>query len=118
MKVLVVDDAPLTRDLLKIILEKAGHKVIAEAEDGEEALAEYKKLKPDLVLLDLAMPRMDGKECLRAIKEYDENAKIFICTSTWQQNIIYEVIELGAIDYIIKPFKEKDILQKIKRLEL
>ena len=117
MKVLVVEDAAISRHLLRKYIKNTGHEIIAEAEDGIEGLNIYKKLNPDLVILDIRMPNMTGIEFLKAIKEYDENAKVLICSAIEDRSIIIEAKKLGAIDYITKPFEEEDLIKKLKKIE-
>lgn len=115
MKILIVDDAAIMREMLKDIIELAGCEVIGEAVDGEEGLEKYKELKPDLTLLDITMPKMDGLECLKAIKEYDEAARVYICSAVGQESVIMKAGELGAIGYLVKPFEDEKIIKKLKK---
>ena len=102
------------RKLSRTLLKSIGFEVTKEAGDGEEGLRKYKELKPDLVLLDISMPKMNGIDCLKAIRKYDENAKIIICSVLGKEEIVHEAIKLGAIDFIVKPFDRDEFIQKIK----
>ncbi len=101
--VLIADDAAFMRMKSASLLEELGHEVI-EAEDGVEAVALYKEKRPDAVLLDITMPNMDGLEALKAIMEFDPDAKVAMVTAMGQQQVIMEAIKTGAKDFVVKPF--------------
>jgi len=111
-----VDDAKFMRITLTKILQKANHTIIGEAENGKEAVELYQSLHPDVVILDITMPVMNGIEAVRAIKQVDRNAKIIICSAIGQQRLVVEAIEAGAADFIVKPFEENRVLEAINRL--
>ena len=102
--VLIVDDAPLMRGMLRDILSREGFTVIGEAADGAEALSLYRALRPDLVILDIVMPRMDGLSALRQVRAQDPNATVVMCSAVGQDVVITEAIEAGAKEFIVKPF--------------
>lgn len=102
------------RHVLKNILEKGGYRDIIEADDGDTGVAAYRKLKPDLVLLDIVMTRVTGVDALKQIKETNHNAKVVMVTAVGQEAMIKEVIAAGADDYITKPFDEEKVLEVIK----
>src|SRR5690554_1523906 len=106
-RILVVDDSLFMRKMLKGIIEKAGHKVIGEACDGNEAMEKYVELQPNLVTMDITMPNVTGLEGLRRIKKIDRDAKIIMCSAMGQQSMIKEALSEGAIDFIIKPFQKE-----------
>ena len=112
MRVLVIDDSQMIRENLKNLIIKAGCKFVGEAIDGEQGLEKYKELKPDLVILDITMPKKCGIECLEDIKKFDENAKVIISSAVGMRTVVMNAIKLGAIDYITKPFEEEDLVQK------
>jgi two-component system, chemotaxis family, chemotaxis protein CheY len=114
--ILIVDDAKFMRVTLTKILQKANHAVIGEAENGKEAVELYRRLNPDIVILDITMPVMNGIEAVRAIKQMDRNAKIIICSAMGQQRMVVEAIEAGAADFIVKPFEESRVLEAVSRL--
>lgn len=114
--VLVVDDAKFMRLTLARILEKAGHQIAGEAENGKEAVELYRRLRPELIVMDITMPVMNGIEAVRAIKEIDPGAKIIICSALGQQRMVVEAIEAGASDFIVKPFEENRVLEAVARL--
>lgn len=115
MKILVVDDSMITRAMLRECIEKSGNELIGEANDGEEGISKYKELKPDLILLDITMPKMDGIECLEILKKYDKDVKVIICSSIGQDSVIEKAMELGALDYIVKPFEDENVIKKLKK---
>lgn len=118
MKILIVDDAALMRIMLRNILAKAGHQVIGEASNGVEALGLLKVKKPDLIMLDITMPEMDGIATLEKIKVLNQTAKVIMCSALGQENIVKSAIKLGAEDFIIKPFDEERILEAIKKITI
>lgn len=114
--VLVVDDAAFMRLTIKNIIEKIGFKVVGEAENGKESIGKYKDLDPDLVMMDITMPEMDGIEALKEIKKIDSEAEIVICSAMGQQEMVIEAIESGARDFIVKPFKEDRIEEALTKV--
>lgn len=115
-KVLVADDAAFMRTSLKLMLEKNGYKIVAEAENGKVAIDKYKEVTPDIVTMDITMPVCDGIEAVRKIKEYDKNAKIIMISSMGQECFVKEAVLAGAKGFIVKPFKEESVLEAIKKL--
>ncbi|TFZ39899.1 response regulator [Soehngenia longivitae] len=115
-RVLVVDDAIFMRMKLKDILEKNGFEVVAEAQNGVEAIEKYKAEKPDLVTMDITMPEMDGITALKEIKKIDSNAKVIMCSAMGQQSMVMEAIQSGAIDFIVKPFDVDRVSQSLSKI--
>ena len=111
-KVLIADDAFFTRKVLKEILEAEGHAVI-EASNGKEAVDKFQLEHPDLVLLDVSMPDMDGLTALQAIKGIDENAKVIMVSAMGQTSTVQESMKFGACDFILKPFRSNQIRELI-----
>ncbi|NLW55929.1 MAG: response regulator [Firmicutes bacterium] len=109
-QILLVDDAQIIRLMLTRILAAGGYQIAGEAANGYEAIAQYKKLHPDLVTMDITMPDMSGIEAVRAIKEYDPEAKIIICSALGHKFLIQEAIEAGADNFITKPFQPEQVL--------
>lgn len=103
-KILVVDDSSIMRRNLSAILTSAGHDVIAEASNGEQAVKEYKRAKPDLVTMDITMPELDGIAAVKKIISLDPDAKIVIISALEQKFMVLSAIQNGAKHYIIKPF--------------
>ena len=112
---MIVDDLAFIKLLLKDLIEKAGFRVIGEASDGEEAIDMYQEKKPDLVLLDITMPKMDGITALKKILALDSEAKVIMCSALGQQRLIVQAIQLGAKDFIVKPFRPERVISSIKK---
>jgi two-component system chemotaxis response regulator CheY len=115
-KILIVDDAAFMRMMVKENLKKAGFAEFAEAGNGEEAIERYETESPDLVLLDITMPVKDGLTALQEIREKDDKAKIVMCSAMGQESLVIEAIKLGALDFIVKPFKPERLLQTVKNI--
>lgn len=114
-RVLIVDDLAFIKLIIRDTLEKTGFEVAGEASNGIEAVEMYKRLKPDIVLMDITMPRMDGIQALQEIMKFDPNAKVIMCSALGQQKLIIQSIQLGAKDFIVKPFKPERIVGAIKK---
>ncbi|AIF69317.1 chemotaxis protein CheY [Palaeococcus pacificus DY20341] len=115
-RILVVDDAAFMRMLLKKILTQAGHQVIGEASNGEEAIEKYKELKPDLVTMDIIMPKMDGISAVGEIVKIDQNAKVVMITAVGQEAKVMKALKNGAKGYIVKPFQAPKVIEEINRI--
>ncbi|MCK5672033.1 MAG: response regulator [Spirochaetales bacterium] len=115
IKIIIVDDLSFMRDAIKHIVEKENMLIIGEAENGLEAIKMYSELSPDIVLMDITMPVMDGLVSLKHIKEFDPGAKVIMCSAIGQQKYIIKAIQLGARDFIIKPFQPERILSAITK---
>ena len=113
--VLVVDDIAFVRKTLTDILTQAHYQVIGEASDGAEAVNLYMKLKPDVVTMDVVMPLMSGIDATRRILKLDKNAKVVIISAMGQENLVMEAINVGAKDYILKPFSAEEVLKTVER---
>ena len=114
--VLIVDDIAFVRKTLSDILTQAHYQVVGEACDGAEAIELYQKLRPDIVTMDVVMPQMSGIDAARRILKMDRNAKVIIISAMGQDNLIMEAINVGAKDYIMKPFTAEDVLKTINRI--
>ncbi|MBN2795332.1 MAG: response regulator [Clostridia bacterium] len=115
-KILIVDDAAFMRVVLKNILVKEGFEVVGEASNGIEALEQYDLHKPDIVTMDITMPEMDGIVATKELMKKNKNAKVCMVSAMGQEKIIIEAIKNGAKDFIVKPFKPEEVLEKIKKL--
>lgn len=115
-KILVVDDAAFMRMMIKDILTKNGYTVVGEAENGAKAIEKYKELKPDLVIMDITMPEVDGIEAVKGIKKIDANANIIMCSAMGQQSMVIESIQAGAKDFIVKPFQAERVLEAVRKV--
>lgn len=114
--VLVVDDTKFMRMTLIDMLTNLQHQVLGEAENGEEAVRQYQRLKPDIVIMDITMPVMNGiKASEKILSEFPE-AKIIICSAMGQQKMVMEAIEAGAKDFVTKPFDEVRVNEALRRL--
>ncbi|WP_054743087.1 response regulator [Cellulosilyticum ruminicola] len=115
-RIVVVDDAAFMRMMLKDILVKNGFDVVAEAENGLKAIEAYKEHMPDLMLMDITMPELDGIAAVKKIKEIDANAKIVMCSAMGQQAMVLESIQAGARDFIVKPFQAERIIEAVNKV--
>lgn len=115
-RILIADDALFMRMMLKDMLTKGGYDVCGEAANGEEAVEMYKELKPDLVMLDITMPVLDGMGALREIKVMDPTAKVIMCSAMGQKNFVLDAIRHGASDFIVKPFQPSKIFETLRRI--
>ena len=119
VKVLVVDDALFMRKMLSDILKNEGIEVCGEAENGKEAIDKYQQLKPDLVTMDIVMPKMeeiDGVSAVREIMKIDPQAKIIMVSAMGQHSLVVEAIQAGAKDFVTKPFQPSRVIEAIKRV--
>ncbi len=115
-RILVVDDAAVMRFMLSKILTAGGYEVVGESATGADAVKKYKTLKPDLVTMDLTMPEVSGINALKAIRSFDPEAKVIICSAMGQRILINEAMQAGAMDFIIKPFEDYQVLDAVNRL--
>ena len=117
--VFVVDDALFMRKMLSDILVTEGHQVVGQAENANAAVTLYKKLKPDVMTLDIVMPEVDGMDSMKAIQEilvFDKGAKIVMVSAMGQQELVVQSIRAGAKDFIVKPFEPKQVTDAVRRL--
>ncbi|RCK72361.1 MAG: Chemotaxis regulator - transmits chemoreceptor signals to flagelllar motor components CheY [Anaerolineae bacterium] len=114
-KILVVDDAEFLRVRISKMLSSEGHEII-EAENGLKAVETYKSARPDLVLMDITMPEMDGLAALREIRSYDSSAKVVMLTALGQESVVLEAIKAGARDFVVKPFEKERVLSAVAKL--
>jgi len=114
-KILVVDDAQFMRMMLKNILVGAGYEVAGEGENGLQAVERYRSLKPDLVIMDMIMPEMGGIDAVREIMKLDPGAKVLMCSAMGQQALVVEAIQVGARDFIVKPFQAAGVLEAVAK---
>ena len=115
-KILIVDDAAFMRMMIKDILTKNGYEVAAEAENGQKAVEKYAEVRPNLVLMDITMPEMDGIQALKKIKELDSSANVIMCSAMGQQAMVIEAIQSGAKDFIVKPFQAERVIEAVKKV--
>lgn len=115
-KILVVDDAAFMRMMVKDALSKGGYTDLVEAVDGADAVEKYNNYHPDLVIMDITMPNVDGLEALKQIKESDANANVIMCSAMGQESMVLEALKYGAKDFIVKPFKQDRIIEAVKKM--
>lgn len=116
MKVLLCDDSMFARKKLGMLMSSLGIMNVYEAADGEEAVAKYKENKPDIVFMDIVMPKLTGIDALKAIKEYDADAKVVMASSVGTQSHLKQAIMLGAYDFVQKPIEDKQVEKIISRV--
>lgn len=115
-KILIADDAAFMRKLISTTLSGAGYDHFIEAANGEEAVEMFAAEKPDLVLLDVTMPKVDGLEALKRIMAVSPSAKVVMCSAIGQDGTIMEAIRRGASDFIVKPFKKEQLIDLVMNL--
>ncbi len=114
--ILIVDDAAFMRMMIRDILSKNGYVVVGEAENGLKAIEKFKELSPDLVIMDITMPEMDGIQAVKQIKAINSAAKIIMCSAMGQQAMVIESIQAGARDFIVKPFQVDRVIEAVKKV--
>jgi two-component system chemotaxis response regulator CheY len=115
-KIMLVDDAAFMRMMIKDTLSKNGYTDIVEANNGQVAVTNYSAEKPDLVIMDITMPVMDGLEALRQIKQMDPGANIIMCSAMGQEAMVVDALKQGAKDFIVKPFKPDRIMKTVNSI--
>lgn len=114
--VLVCDDAVFMRTMISDILTQAGLEVVGEADSGTQAVEKYRQLRPDLVTMDIIMPEMGGIDAVKAITEFDPEARVLMCSAMGQQALVAEAIQAGAKDFVVKPFQPSRVLEAVQRV--
>ena len=115
-KILLVDDAAFMRKVIKDTLTKNGYTDLYEAVDGADAVEKFSEINPDLVIMDITMPNMDGLEALKAMRAKNGSANIVMCSAMGQEAMVIEAIKSGAKDFIVKPFKPDRILATAEKI--
>lgn len=115
-RILIADDAAFMRMMLKNILKQNGYEIAGEAEDGQQAVEKQQALNPDLTILDITMPNMDGIEALKHIKQSQPDAKVIMCSAMGQESMVVDAIRAGAQDFIVKPFQNDRLLAAVTRV--
>jgi two-component system chemotaxis response regulator CheY len=113
-RILIVDDANFMRMQCSKMLRNEGYE-IAEATNGAEAVDRYRELQPDLVLMDVTMPVMDGIEAVKAIRSESPDARIVMVSATGQQTMVMTAIEAGAMDFVLKPFQPQNLIKAVQK---
>lgn len=114
--VLITDDTAFMRMTLRNVIEKNGYDVVGEAADGEEAVALYKELKPDMVTMDITMPKMDGISAIKEIMKVNPDAKIIVCSAMGQKPMVIEALSAGAKDFLVKPFDAERVVESLRKI--
>lgn len=114
--ILICDDAAFMRMMIKDVLSKNGYIIAGEAENGAKAVEKYNETKPDLVMMDITMPEMNGIDALKKIKAQDPSANVIMCSAMGQQAMVIESIQAGAKDFIVKPFQGERVLEAVKKV--
>jgi two-component system chemotaxis response regulator CheY len=112
-RIMIVDDALMMRKTLRRILEKAGHEIVGEAVNGDQAIANYAKCRPDLVTMDLTMPGLGGIEAIKHIVAADPATSIIVVSALGQKHIIFDALQNGAKNYVLKPIAEDKLLSVV-----
>ncbi len=115
-KILLVDDAAFMRKMVRDTLSKSGYTELFEAVDGADAVEKYGEIGPDLVLMDITMPNMDGLQALKAIRAKDGNANVVMCSAMGQESMVMDAVRSGAKDFIVKPFKPDRVLKTVNSI--
>ncbi len=112
-RIMIVDDTLMMRMTLRRTLEKAGHEIVGEAINGEQAILNYAEFKPDLVTMDITMPGLSGVEAIKRIVQYDQAANIIVVSALGQKHIVFEALQAGAKNYALKPIAEDKLLSVV-----
>ena len=115
-KVLIADDASFMRQMIRDIIEPEGWEVVGEASDGVDVVDKFKKLRPDVVMMDIVMPKRSGIDAVKAIKAEDPGARVVMCSALGQEALVTEAIQAGAKDFIVKPFKPDAVLATLAKV--
>ncbi|MDR3645274.1 MAG: response regulator [Clostridia bacterium] len=115
-KIMLVDDAAFMRMMIKDTLKKNGYTEIVESGNGEQAVNAYTNEKPDLIIMDITMPVMDGLEALKRLKEMDNGVNVVMCSAMGQEAMVVDALKLGAKDFIVKPFKPDRIMKTVNSI--
>lgn len=113
--ILIVDDAAFMRMMLKDILTKNGFNVVGEAENGAMAVEKFKEFQPNLTIMDITMPEMDGLQAVKEIRKIDAKARIIMCCAMGQQSMVIEAIQSGAKDFVVKPFQAERVVEAVMK---
>ncbi|MHB1650876.1 MAG: response regulator [Desulfitobacteriaceae bacterium] len=113
--VMIVDDAAFMRMMLKDILTKNGFMVVGEAENGAISVDKYMDLKPNLTIMDITMPEMDGLQAVKEIRKRDPQARVIMCSAMGQQSMVIEAIQSGAKDFVVKPFQAERVIEAVTK---
>jgi len=114
--ILIVDDSRTSRRMLRNVLEGLGHTIVDEAVNGEDGFIKFKEIKPDLVTLDITMPKLDGIEALQLIKKHDPEANVVMITAAGQREKMIQAVKYGAAEFIVKPYEKEEVEKVLKKI--
>lgn len=115
-KILIADDTNFMRQMLKSALDPEKYQIVGEALTGVDAVEQYKEKKPDLLILDINMPKMNGIDALTEVMEYDPKANVIMCSDQKYENMIMLALKKGAKDFVVKPFTSFDVIKAVKKI--
>jgi two-component system chemotaxis response regulator CheY len=115
-RILIADDASFMRQMIREIIEPEGYEVAGEATDGVEAVEQYKELQPDLVTMDIVMPKRSGIDAVKGILDEYPGACVVMCSALGQETLVMEALQAGARDFIVKPFKPDNVLATLRKV--
>jgi two-component system chemotaxis response regulator CheY len=115
-RVLIADDASFMRQMIRDIIEPEGFEVVGEASDGVEVVDKFRKLHPDVVMMDIVMPKRSGIDAVKAIRADAPSARVVMCSALGQEALVTEAIQAGAKDFIVKPFKPEAVLTTLRKV--
>lgn len=115
-RVLVADDASFMRQMIRDIIQPEGFEVVGEASDGVEVLERYRELGPDVVLMDIVMPKRSGIDAVKALVGEDPGATVVMCSALGQETLVMEALQAGAKDFIVKPFKPDAVVGTLRKV--
>jgi two-component system chemotaxis response regulator CheY len=113
---IIADDSTHSRNIIKNILTQCNYKILAEAYNGQEAYEKFKSLNPDVIIIDISMPVIDGLECIKKITSYSPDAKILALSAIEQKRLILTALKYGAKNYLIKPVEPQSLIEAIEYL--
>ncbi len=114
-RVLIADDASFMRQMIRDIIEPEGFEVVGEASDGVEVVEKFKELHPDLVMMDIVMPKRSGIDAVKGIVAMDPTARVVMCSALGQESLVMEAVQAGAKDFIVKPFKPESVVTTLRK---
>jgi two-component system chemotaxis response regulator CheY len=114
-RVLIADDASFMRQMIRDIIEPEGFEVVGEASDGVEVVEKFKELHPDMVMMDIVMPKRSGIDAVKGIVAMDPTARVVMCSALGQETLVMEAIQAGAKDFIVKPFKPESVVTTLRK---
>ena len=115
-RVLIADDASFMRQMIREIIEEEGYEVVGEATNGLEAVAQYEELSPDVVTMDIVMPKCSGIDAVKDIMKDHPSARVVMCSALGQETLVMEALQAGARDFIVKPFKPENVIATLAKV--